>query len=142
MNTMHISKIRQIVGWVASADLAQFELQSAEFSIRLTRRAGASARAGTQAPVNAAPPTPAPAIEVAAMATVCGRFLSIHPMRDQPEVRPGDALEPGTLVGLIAVGELLLPVTASATGTLGAFLVEDGQLVGYGTPLVSLAQPA
>jgi acetyl-CoA carboxylase biotin carboxyl carrier protein len=139
---MHISKIRQILEWVSSANLARFELQSAEFSLRLTRPAAVLG----QAPVAIARPDSVPAsaaaAKVAAMATVCGRFLSVHPLRGQPEVRPGDTLEPGTLVGLIAVGELLLPVTATAGGTMGAFLVEDQQLVGYGTPLVSLADPA
>lgn len=135
---MHISKIRQIVEWVSSADLAQFELQSAEFSIRLTRPAGKPRPPTAQLAVAVAEP----ALQIAAMATVCGRFLSTHPARNQPEVCPGDALELGTLVGLIAVGELLLPVMATASGTMGSFMVEDQQLVGYGTPLVSLAEPA
>jgi acetyl-CoA carboxylase biotin carboxyl carrier protein len=136
---MHISKIRQIVEWVSSANLAQFELHSAEFSIRLTRPA--TAHSGTPAHVATTTVLPAkkPANRVAAMATVCGRFLSRHPLREQPEVKPGDVIEPGTLVGLIAVGELLLPVAATVGGTLGAFMVADQQLVGYGTPLVSLA---
>lgn len=139
---MHISKIRQIVEWVSRANLAQFELHSSEFSIRLTRPAKTPASTPRQASITEAPAIETPALKIAAMATVCGRFLSRHPSRDEPEVRPGDALEPGTLVGLIAVGELLLPVTASASGTLGAFMVADQQLVSYGTPLVSLAEPA
>jgi len=139
---MHISKIRQIVEWVSSANLAQFELHSAEFSMRLTRPASAPMVPALLSGASATPAAAEPATKVAAMATVCGRFLSRHPAREQPEVRPGDRLEPGTLVGLIAVGELLLPVTATQGGTMGAFMVADQQLVGYGTPLVSLAEPA
>lgn len=151
---MHISKIRQIVEWVSNANLAQFELHSADFSVRLVRPPAAPSAAALPATGSQAPGSPAvrhanavssesapaqPAVKVAAMATVCGRFLSCHPLRDTPEVRPGDVIEAGTLVGLISVGELLLPVTATAAGTVAAFMVEDNQLVGYGTPLVSLA---
>lgn len=134
---MHISKIRQIVEWVSSANLAQFELQDPAFTLRMSRRVTVAAPPTTTVHT-ALVQTVAKAPKVAAMATVCGRFLSCHPLRDEPPVSPGDMIEPGMLVGLISVGELYLPVTATEGGTMAAFLAEDNQLVDYGTPLVSL----
>lgn len=135
---MHISKIQQLVEWMSEADLASLELQSAEFSVRLVRPRNALASAAPVAVVDA-PLAAASAVKVAAMATVCGRFLSRHPLRDQAEVSPGQRIEVGDLVGLVSVGELLLPVTATAAGIAGHFLVEDQQLVGYGTAVLALA---
>lgn len=135
---MDISKIRQIVEWVSSANLAQFELHSGDFSLRLNRPLNSVAAGVT--PTAQPLETAAPAPRIGAMATVCGRFLSRHPGRDTPEVQPGDVIEVGALIGLIQVGEVLLPVTATAAGTVEAFMVDEQQLVDYGTALLSLAQ--
>lgn len=138
---MDVKKLRQIVEWVRSANLAQLDLRTDEFSLRLVRPVSAAGvhpntqPAAQDALLERDPTAP----RVAASATLCGRFLSRHPLRDQPEVRVGERFEAGALVGLIAVGELFLPVTAQIGGVMGAFLVDDDQLVGYGTPLVSLA---
>lgn len=132
---MHISKIRQIVEWISSANLAGFELHSGDFSLRLTRPLNRVA-AHTAQVIEA--PAPAPTPRIGAMATVCGRFLSRHPGRDTPEVQPGDVIAVGALIGLIQVGDVLLPVTASAAGTVEAFMVEEQQRVDYGTALLSL----
>lgn len=135
---MPISKIRQIMAWMSAADLACLELQDSTSTLRLSRsvKAAPVAQASREIPLSPAPVKPVP---VAAMATVCGRFLSRHPSRQEPQVKPGERIEPGMLVGLIAVGQVYLPVTATAGGVMGEFMVEDLQLVGYGTPLVSLA---
>jgi len=137
---MHISKIQQLVEWMSKADLASLELQSAEFSVRLVRPRNPLASAAPMVVVDT-PLAAASAGKVAAMATVCGRFLSRHPLRDQAEVSPGQRIEVGDLVGLVSVGELLLPVTATAAGIAGRFLAADQQLVGYGTPVLALADP-
>ncbi|UZJ57853.1 hypothetical protein OKW98_14585 [Pseudomonas sp. KU26590] len=133
---MHISKIRQIVEWMSSANLAQFELHSGDFSLRLNRPLNSAA--GGAAHTAQAIETAAPAPRIGAMATVCGRFLSCHPGRDQAEVQPGDVIAVGAVVGLIQVGDVLLPVTATAAGTVKAFMVEEQQRVDYGTALLSL----
>lgn len=134
---MQISKIRQIVEWVSNANLAHFELQDPAFTLRMSRRVTIAAPTAVAVePVAVQAVAKAP--KVAAMATVCGRFLSCHPLRDEPPVLPGAVIEPGMLVGLISVGELYLPVIATEGGTMAAFMVEDNQLVDYGTPLVSL----
>ena len=140
---MDISKIRQIVAWVSSANLAQFELHSGDFSLRLNRplNSPAAGVATMAQPLEtAAHPleTAALAPRIGAMATVCGRFLSRHPGREAPEVQPGDVIEVGALIGLIQVGEVLLPVTATAAGTVEGFMVEEQQRVDYGTALLSL----
>lgn len=135
--SMPISKIRQIVGWMNAADLACFELQEPSFTLRLSRSAGKPVSAAVQAAPVEQPPEKVE--RIAARATVCGRFLSRHPSRQEPQVRAGERIEPGMQVGLIAVGQLYLPVIATEAGVMGEFMLEDHRLVGYGTPLVSLA---
>lgn len=135
---MHIDKIRQLASWMAAANLSHLELRSEGFDIRLVRPLGsAPAHPASAGAVAAAAPAAAPA--VAAMATFCGHFHARHPSRTQAQASPGQALAVGDVVGVIAVGGLLLPVTVHTAGNAGAYLVEDGQLVDYATPLLALA---
>jgi acetyl-CoA carboxylase biotin carboxyl carrier protein len=53
-------------------------------------------------------------------------------------VRPGARVQAGQTLGLLRIGVLLLPVTASRAGTVAAVRVEDGATVGYGAALVDL----
>ncbi|WP_437883425.1 acetyl-CoA carboxylase biotin carboxyl carrier protein [Pseudomonas sp. LRF_L74] len=135
---MHIDKIRQLASWMAEANLAQLELRSPTFEIRLKRPAQGAAPA-KNARLPATPVTADIPLPVAAIATVCGHFHARHPERDTPQVASGQAIKTGDLVGVIDVGDLLLPVIASADGIAGHYLVEDGQLVDYGTALLALS---
>jgi acetyl-CoA carboxylase biotin carboxyl carrier protein len=71
-------------------------------------------------------------------ATACGIFVHGHPAREAaPSI--GARVEAGEMVGVIAAGPLLRPVTAPAAGTLTRVLCEPGQRVEFGTPLLALA---
>lgn len=136
---MHIEKIRQLATWMAKADLHTLAFSQPGFELRLVRATAPSATAAASlatpvAPVIAEPEAP----KVAAMATHCGFFHARHPHREQAQVLPGKAVAVGDTVGVIAVGALLLPVIAHTAGTAGNYLVEDGQLVDYATPLLAL----
>ncbi len=51
---------------------------------------------------------------------------------------PGDAVATGTILGFVAVGPALLPVTAPCAGRLDTVLGQDGAIVGYHTPLFAI----
>lgn len=130
---MNIASLRRLALWLQEADLAELRLDTPSCYVRLVR-----------APKSAAPrpskPTAAPdatAPKTLARATSCGHFHARHPAR--PDIQPatGDSVAAGDYVGLLAVGGLYLPVVAEVDGTLGAYLVADGQLVDYGTPLLA-----
>jgi biotin carboxyl carrier protein len=71
-------------------------------------------------------------------ATACGIFFLGHPAREAtPSI--GARLEAGEVLGVIATGPLLRPVSAPAAGTLAGVLCEPGQRVDFGTPLLALA---
>lgn len=132
---MHIDKLRQLIGWMSDAGLARLELKTMQFELRLQRSATASPRA----PANVAPtPQPAPLPPASITAKGCGHFHARHPARDTPQISPGQAVRVGDVIGVIAVGEQLLAVTADLDGTAGEYLVADGQLVDYGKPLLEL----
>lgn len=132
---MRIEKLRQLIGWMTDAGLARIEFKTTDFEVRLQRSPG------TPAPVAAAPAEAA--VVVASTSTSvtsmgCGHFHSRHPARDTPQASPGQAIRIGDVIGVLAVGDLLLPVSAQQDGIAGDYLVADGQLVDYGKPLLAL----
>lgn len=64
-----------------------------------------------------------------------GVFLPRHPLHAEPLAVSGHRVRAGQIVALLRVGLLLRQVTAPADGIIGAPLVEEGAMVGYGTTL-------
>ncbi len=70
-------------------------------------------------------------------AHVPGRFLRAHPSRPEPLVRPGQRVEVGAMLGLLAMGPVLLPVTSPEAGIILS-LAPDGS-TGFGEILAKVA---
>lgn len=139
---MRIETIRQLADWMGQAGLSSLEFKQPGFELRLVRPASPAVCSLDTLPRATAAPkqgTRASAPEVAAMATLCGRFHARHPAREQPQVTPGKTLNVGDTVGVIAVGTLLLPVTVQHPGIAGDYLIKDGERVEYATPVLALA---
>lgn len=135
---MDIALLHRLVQHLQTCQLGYLQLDSPGFQLRLVRPGGASAARLPPSP--AAPAAPAAATpRYAATATGCGHFYARHPARENTQLQPGAAFDVGTPIGVLAVRELLLPVVALVAGRAGAYLVEDGQLVDFGTPLLALA---
>ena len=82
-------------------------------------------------------PEPVPAELPAALATAPspGRFRCKHPLETAPRFAEGDRIGKGETIAYVEANGLLLPVVAAADLTLGRPLVQDGEAVGWGTPL-------
>lgn len=94
-----------------------------------------------QITVNRAPATTAHAINTPpSIAPVVAPLLGIFqagPETGSPAfVQPGAMVQPDTTVGIIRVMQNLIPVKAGLSGTVLDVLVQDGQLVEFGQPLL------
>ena len=54
-------------------------------------------------------------------------------------ITAGSAIAAGQIVALLEVGTALLPLHAETAGRAEAILAAEGDLVGYGTPIIQLA---
>ncbi|MDQ3513762.1 MAG: 5-oxoprolinase subunit PxpB [Chloroflexota bacterium] len=81
----------------------------------------------------ATPPGPA-----VVRAPLLGLFYRRPSPADEPFVAVGQPVAVGQTIGLIEVMKTFNEVTADVAGTVAAFLVEDGQFVEYGAPLVEI----
>jgi acetyl-CoA carboxylase biotin carboxyl carrier protein len=146
--------LRLVTGLLAESDLSEIEIEKGDLRIRAARTPPAVAPAAqlVYAPAPAAPalaaaakaPAPAPS-EIAATAADNPDAVK-SPMVGTAYLRPSPDAKPFVEIGSrVAVGDKLLLIEAMKTfndivahksGVVTAMLVEDGQPVEYGEPLV------
>lgn len=133
---MQIERVQQLSAWLAATDIGLLELRGPEGCLRL-HNDGGRVEVLPDAPV-APGIRRAEAARIVATAASVGVFLQGHPLRDAPLAPIGARVRAGQALGLLQIGALLLPATASQDGIVAGLLVAQGMLVGYGTPLIEL----
>lgn len=126
---MPFDHISTLTAWMRDAGIGELELTGPEARLRLSLEDGADVVVETA--------DPAPAVEIIAAPTV-GVFLHRHPMSDVPLVEVGTEVAAGRIVGLLAIGSLLVPVVAACDGILAEMTCAHGETAGYGTALATL----
>lgn len=64
-----------------------------------------------------------------------GRLTFVHPARPGQSCSEGDAVGAGAKVAYVTTGATITSVSADRPGVLGRKLRQDGDVVGYGTPV-------
>ena len=140
--------IAEITRLLDESRFSQLKLEVGDFKLRISR--GGAARplrdSEPQARQEAVPPPPAPtavvqsggpaAGEADVKAPLLGNFYQAPRPGDPPFVKPGDRIEPDTVIGIIEVMKLMNSVRAGIAGTVVALLAKDGSAVEEGQPLI------
>lgn len=130
---MTAQEIERLAAWCAAAGVSEIELAQAGFSLCLRIQP-----ANVEPRATVSEPPKAEMIFTGVRAPGVGVFRLAHPTTGHPVVERGQAVRKGGTVGVLQIGPCLRAVIAPADGVLGAALVEDGAVVGYGTPLYEL----
>ncbi|GEO83586.1 MULTISPECIES: hypothetical protein [Alphaproteobacteria] len=120
--------IEAILDLMQRHGIAEFEYEDADRHIITS--AGVAAEA-TRSPRR---PTPPPQACETLVAPHIGIFQAAHP-RDGEDAALPRLVRCGEIVGYLKAGPLLRPAPSPSDGVLSRRLVDDGVLVGYGTPL-------
>lgn len=88
------------------------------------------------APIQREPELPSGHIVTAPMV---GTFYAAASPKDPPYVREGDEIQPGDRVGIIEAMKMMNEIESEVAGRIGRILVENGQPVEYGQPLMTIA---
>jgi acetyl-CoA carboxylase biotin carboxyl carrier protein len=138
---------RELALLLKELDLTEIEASVGELRVRLQR---GRAVAPVTAPSAAAPEmrAPAPVVEAAAAAKLTtieapmvGTFYRASSPTADPYVREGDVVKEGQILCIIEAMKLMNEIESKASGRIVKILVENGQPVEYGQPLV-LIDPA
>ena len=147
---MDIRKVKKLIELLEESGIAEIEINEGEESVRISRYGSGAAPA---APVQyAAAPAPAPVAaaapavaESSADATpsghsvdspMVGTYYSAASPGAKNFINIGDSVTEGDTICIIEAMKILNQIEADKSGTVKAILVENGQPVEFGQPLV------
>jgi acetyl-CoA carboxylase biotin carboxyl carrier protein len=136
--------IRDLAGILNDTNLTEIEIESDDFRVRVSRQVAAAAQsfalpAQHAAPVAAASPSPKAAdassknAVPSPMVGTC--YRSPAPGADA-FIQVGQSVREGQTLLIIEAMKTMNQIPSPRAGTVSAILVEDGQPVEYGEPLV------
>lgn len=129
-----VDEAAALLRMVAGTDLEQLEIEhdGARITVRREPRGAPRDTAGSVTP---APDEPVPRTFVVTSPKV-GVFRRTTGGKDGPPVEEGDDLTAGQVVGAVEAMRNLDPVQVDRSGVVEQVLVQDGQAVEYGQPLI------
>ena len=145
---MDLRKLKTLIELVESSGIAELEVSEGEERVRITRslptahqtlpRDGPGEGGGVSTgEVHAAQQPLAPAAEGHVVkAPMVGTFYRAAAPGSASFVEVGDAVQPGDPLCIIEAMKLMNEIEADQAGIVKAILVENGQAVEYGQPLV------
>ena len=155
---MDLRKLKKLIDLVEESGIAELEITEGEEKVKIVKgggismvQAAAAAHTATAAPApaSASPAAPAPAAGAPApaeppagqeghvvKAPMVGTFYRSASPESKAFVEVGQNIKAGETVCIIEAMKLMNEIEADATGMIKAILVENGQPVEYGQPLL------
>lgn len=142
---MDLRKLKTLIELVESSGIAELEIAEGEERVRITRALAPAApthapltvHAGALPGTAGAAPAPAPEPEGHAIKSpMVGTFYRSASPGAKAFVDIGDNVEVGDPLCIIEAMKLMNEIEADRAGVVKAILVENGQAVEYGQPLV------
>lgn len=148
---MDIRKVKKLIELLDESGVAEIEIKEGEESVRISRY---SQNAPVAAPVqymNAAAASPAPAAAApatessaednipsghAVKSPMVGTYYGAPSPGAKDFVNVGDSVSEGETICIIEAMKILNQIEADKSGTVKAILVENGQPVEFGQPLI------
>ena len=149
---MDLRKLKSLIELFESSGIGELEISEGEERVRITRAATTGVQpVVVQSPVQSLPQASAgapPAIEAGAAipaaeseghtvkSPMVGTFYRAGAPGSKPFVEVGDTVQVGDTLCIIEAMKLMNEIEADKAGVVKAVLVENGQPVEYGQPLV------
>jgi acetyl-CoA carboxylase biotin carboxyl carrier protein len=143
--------VREMAQLLTEADITEIEVEKGDLRIRVARATSVPAAAASPVSVQVAP-SPAPVVLSAPASADAAQQIADHPgavkspmvgtayLRPSPEaaafVEVGSLVKAGDKILLVEAMKTFNEIVAPRAGTVTAILVEDGQPVEYGEPLL------
>lgn len=149
---MDIRKIKKLIDLIQESDVAEIEIKEGEESVRISRAsatapimmASPSMQQYAPAPIAAAPVAAPAAIEAPAAANfdkavkspMVGTFYRSSSPESASFVEVGQSVAAGDVICIIEAMKMFNQIESDRSGTVKAILVENGNPVEFGEPLV------
>lgn len=153
MKQQDLDDLRQLIEFLKSHQVAEFDLDRGDLKIRLKFNPQETAQAGwselARLVGSAPPPVPHPPVAAAPAAgaddnlhviksPIVGTFYGSPSPGAAPFISPGDHVEKGQVICIVEAMKLMNEIESDAAGEVVKRLVQNGQPVEYGQPLFAL----
>lgn len=142
---MDLRKLKKLIDLVQESGISELEVTEGEEKVKIVKSGGAGVVYAAPAPAPSAAPLPPGPVAAAAPAEIPGHLVK-SPMVGtfyrspspgaKPFVEVGDTVKSGDTICIIEAMKLLNEIECDKDGVVKAILVENGQPVEYGEPLV------
>ncbi len=145
---MDIRKVKRLIELLEASNLDEIEIREGEEAVRISRHPPAPVAPPAvhyAAPVAPEPPASAPSGPASApiddhryrvTAPMVGTFYACPSPGAHPFVQVGKPVAPGDTLCIIEAMKILNQIESEISGTVAEVLVENGQPVEYGQPLL------
>lgn len=134
---MDINQIKQLIDLMEERSLSDLELQDGDKKVALKRHLTTSNIVSTQPNITpvaeTSVATPKGATEDSPMV---GVFYVAPSPNDPPFVKVGQQVQAGDTLGIIEAMKIMNPLEATQNGTIAEILVQNGDVVQFGQPIV------
>jgi acetyl-CoA carboxylase biotin carboxyl carrier protein len=136
------ARIHRLLECLSGTDVEECEIQQGDFSISLKRSTFGHATMASERGEQPARTEESMAAEERSLvpAPAVGIFHRAEKQSGAPSVQEGARVKPGDVLGMIEVIGVPHPIRSTSEGTVESFLVEDGQAVEYGQPIVAISE--
>jgi acetyl-CoA carboxylase biotin carboxyl carrier protein len=150
---MDLRKLKTLIELVESSGIAELEIEEGEERVRITRAVAPSptstvvlpatlpptAAAGTPGALPVVPVSPVEAEGHQVKSPMVGTFYRAASPGAKPFVEVGDSVQVGDTLCIIEAMKLMNEIESDQAGIVKQVLVENGQPVEFGQPLVAIA---
>jgi acetyl-CoA carboxylase biotin carboxyl carrier protein len=127
---------RQLAALLTELDLTEIEAGIGDLRVRLQRQRPVPAGASAAVPAPSVVEVAAASTLVTVEAPMVGTFYRASSPTAEPYVHEGDVVKEGQILCIIEAMKLMNEIESKASGRITKVLVENGQPVEYGQPLV------
>jgi len=143
LSTLDIGEIGRLMKLLAYTDVEECEIEQGQYSISIRRDAvphAATGNAEAKSPPQEGQPSGEPRL---VRSPAVGIFYRSERRSGPPDIEVGTWVKAGAVLGCIEVMAVPHSVFSTDEGAIEGFLVEDGEPVEYGQPIVAISyQPS
>lgn len=132
---MDISHIKQLIDLMEERELAQLEVQEGEKKYNIVRHLPATVTA-SQVVSPASAPVVTPKAGKTDNSPMVGVFYVAPSPNDAPFIQVGQQIQAGDTLGIIEAMKIMNPLEATQSGIIAEILVNNGDVVQFGQPIV------
>ena len=141
---MDLRKLKKLIDLVQESGISELEVTEGEEKVKIVKSGGAAVAYAAPAPAPAAPAAAVPAAAAApaeiqghlVKSPMVGTFYRSPSPGAKAFVEVGDTVKSGDTICIIEAMKLLNEIECDKDGVIKPILVENGQPVEYGEPLV------